>query len=134
MKMVLGRSFTLATTKGHTIRFTKDTPVFVPPICIPDAVAIGAMPADGTDPSSLVVQEEEKTFDGPSDPTKREEELIAACKKIESMNARNDFTAAGVPSTDAMTRILGFAVGAAERNRAWQAYCDLKAAAEAAEA
>jgi hypothetical protein len=131
MKMVLGRSFTLATTKGHVIRFEKGVPVFVPPICIPDAIAIGAQPEDGSDPSELVKEPEAKTFDGPSDPVKREEALVDACKKIESMNARNDFTAAGVPSTDAMTRVTGFAVGAAERNKAWQAYSDLKANAEA---
>lgn len=131
MKMVLGRTHTLATTKGHVIRFIKGQPVFVPPICIPDAVAIGAAPEDGTDPSDLVVKDEVKTFDGPSDPVKRETELVDACKKIEGMNARNDFTAAGVPSTDAMTRVVGFAVGAAERNKAWQIYCDLKASEEA---
>lgn len=131
MKMVLGRSFTLATTKGHVIRFEKGVPVFVPSICIPDAVAIGALPEDGGDPSALVAKEEVKTFDGPSDPVAREAELVEACKKVEAMNARNDFTAAGVPSTDALTRLLGFAVSAAERNKAWQVYCNMKASAEA---
>lgn len=126
MMMVLGRSYVLATTKGHAIRFIKGSPVYVPPNCVPDAVAIGAQAADGAEVD--VIPQEVKTYEGPADPTVREKELLAAVQKIVDMNARKDFTAAGLPSTDAMTRVAGFDVGAAERNAAWQVYCNMKAA------
>ena len=130
MMMVLGRKHVLATTKGHMIRFEKDEPTFVPPICVPDAVAIGASPVEGQKMPDLI-QDEAVVNVGPVDPTEREKEMQSAIDKLVRANARKDFTAAGLPSTDAMTRVLGYDVSAAERNTAWQLYSNLKAQAEA---
>lgn len=130
MKMVLGRTYMLATTKGHMIKFTKDEPTHVPDVCIPDAVAIGAMPVDGS--AVDVIGDEKRKVEGPSDPVEREKDLLAAVELIVGQNSRKDFTGAGVPSTDAMTRVLGYDIGAAERNAIWQVYCNNKAENEAA--
>lgn len=130
MMMVLGRSYTLATTKGHMIRFTKDLPVYVPPVCVPDAVAIGASPIEG-EPIPDLTPKEVVENTGPTEPAEREKELQGAIEKLVRTNARKDFTAAGLPSTDAMTRVLGYDVTAAERNTAWLLYSNLKAQAEA---
>lgn len=130
MMMVLGRKHVLATTKGHMIRFEKGLPVFVPEICVPDAVAIGASPAEGETAPDLIPNDAVVNV-GPVDPTERAKELQAAIEKLVRANSRKDFTAAGLPSVEAMARVLGYDVPASERNTAWQAYNDLKAQAEA---
>ena len=43
----LHRNHLMRTTKGHAIKFEKGKPVHVPPICVNDAVAIGAIAVDG---------------------------------------------------------------------------------------
>ena len=45
----LHRNYILRTNKGHSIRFVKGEPTWVPPLCEVDAVAIGAVPQEGTD-------------------------------------------------------------------------------------
>ena len=129
MKMVLGRTYTLATTKGHRIHFPKDVPVHVPEICVSDAVAIGARAADGKDVD--VIGEEKKSNDGPQDVALREKEIIAAIELLVERNARKDFTAAGLPAIDALARVLGYEITASERARIWQIMNDRKAEAEA---
>lgn len=126
MKMVLGRNHMLATTMGHMIKFVKGQPTDVPPDCVPAAVAVGASPADGSDPG--VIQDVPPNNEGPADPLEREKEAMAAIEMLVERNARSDFTAAGVPSTDAMKRVLGYEITANERNTRWQAFCDAKAA------
>ena len=129
MKMVLGRTYTLATTKGHRIHFTKDEAVNVPEICVSDAIAIGARAADGKDID--VIGEEKKSNDGPQDQQLREKEIIAAIELLVERNARKDFTAAGLPAIDALARVLGYEITASERARIWQIMNDRKAEAEA---
>jgi hypothetical protein len=46
-EFTLHRNFVLRTTKGHAINFRKGKPTYVPPMCVPDAVAIGAQAVDG---------------------------------------------------------------------------------------
>jgi hypothetical protein len=46
-EFTLHRNFVLRTTKGHAINFRKGKPTYVPPTCVPDAVAIGAQALDG---------------------------------------------------------------------------------------
>lgn len=125
MLMVLGRNHVLPTTKGHMIRFKKGEPVNVPAVCVSDAVAIGAQPADGQEIN--LIPDPPPNRDGPMDQPVREKALTEALEQIIAMNARKDFTAAGLPSVEAMTRVAGFDVGAAERNVIWQRYCDMKA-------
>ena len=126
MKMVLGRNHLLATTMGHMIKFRKGEPTDVPPDCVPSAVAIGAQPADGSDPG--VITEAPPNNEGPADAAAREKEAMTALEILVERNARSDFTAAGVPSTDAMKRVLGYEITANERNLRWQTFCDQKAA------
>lgn len=126
MKMVLGRNFLLATTMGHMIKFRKDIAIDVPHDCVPAAVAVGAQPVDGSDPG--VIKDTPPNNEGPADAVLREKEAMTALEILVERNARSDFTAAGVPSTDAMKRVLGYEITAAERNLRWQTYCDRKAA------
>jgi hypothetical protein len=124
-KLVLNRNYVLATTKGHTIAFEKGEPTHVPASCYQDAIAIGAQPADGSDPDVL---KDEKTDKAPADPAERNPLILAAIEKIVAGNERKDFTAAGSPTVKAVERELGFDVDAREIAGVWQEYHEKKAA------
>ena len=123
--LVLNRNYTLATTKGHVIAFEKGKPTSVPKIVYNEAIAIGAQPADGTDPDVL---KDEKKSSAPQDPAERNPLILAAIEKLIDRNDREDFTAAGSPSVDAVTKEVGFKVSAKEIAGQWQEYHAQKAA------
>ncbi len=120
---VLNRNATVSTMKGHRIRFEKDEPVFVPPICIPDVVAVGATPADGTDPD-LDQDVAPGIPAAANDPVLRAEVIQAAIIKLVATNERGTFGADNAPKADAISTIVGFKVDNKERNVAWRAYHD----------
>ena len=124
-KLVLNRDYVLTTTKGHAIAFKKGEPTHVPASCYQDAIAIGAQPADGSDPNVL---EDTKVSKAPSDPAERNPLILAAIEKIVAGNERKDFTAAGSPTVKAVEREVGFAIDAREVAAVWQEYHEKKAA------
>ena len=89
------------------------------------AIAIGAQPADGSDPNVL---EDKKDSKAPADPAERSPLILAAVEKIVAGNERKDFTAAGSPTVKAVERELGFDVDAREIAAVWQEYHEKKAA------
>lgn len=123
-KLVLNRDYVLTTLKGHTISFVKGEPTHVPTAVYADAIAIGAQPADGSDPDVLK-EENKRTI--PNDPSERNPLILAAILKIVEGNERKDFTAAGSPTVKAVERELGFDVDAREIAGMWQEYHDKKA-------
>ena len=125
--LVLNRNYTLATTKGHVIAFKKDEPIHVPRGAHNEAIAIGAVPADGDDPNVL---EDEKKDTTPQDPAERNPLIFDAITKLVDRNEREDFTAAGSPTVDAVSKEVGFKVSAKEISGQWQEYHERKAAAE----
>jgi hypothetical protein len=106
--LVTNRDITLNTTKGHSIEFKAGVPTHVPGIIYQDALAIGAVPAEGGAPVM------------PKEP--------ATLEPVVARNERGDFTAAGAPSVDAVFDITGFRAPAKEIAVVWQAYRDKKAA------
>lgn len=125
--LVLNRNYVLTTTKGHVIAFEKGKPTFVPPIVYAEALAIGALPEDGADPEVL---EKDDPSRPPMDPSDRNPLILAAIKTLLARNEREDFTAAGSPTVDAVTKEVGFKVAAKEIAVQWQAYHDAKATGE----
>lgn len=123
-KLVLNRDYTLTTTKGHSVSFVKGEPTHVPAAVYADAIAIGAQPADGSDPD--VLKDEKKTA-APNDPAERNPLILSAILKIVENNERKDFTAAGSPTVKAVERELGFDVDGREIAHMWQEYHDKKA-------
>lgn len=117
--LVLNRNYTLNTTKGHSVVFCKNIPTHVPPAIYQEALAIGAIPADGSPP---VLPEPAKSTKGPIDPAERTPLILSAIERIVAENARDNFTAAGHPSPDAVTRLVGFKVGAREIAPVWQSF------------
>lgn len=124
-KLTLNRDYVLTTTKGHVIAFKKGEPTHVPASCYQDALAIGAQPADGSDPNVL---EDRKEGKAPADPAERSPLILAAIEKIVASNERKDFTAAGSPTVKAVERELGFDVDSREVATVWQEYHEKKAA------
>jgi len=124
----LHRNFVLRTTKGHTIGFVKGQQTWVPPMCVPDVVAIGAVATEASDGDVL--------GDVPAPvssltPDERRHKLFEAFETMLSRGERTDFTASGLPHARRLTGMVGFEVGNRERDEAWQLYTQAKAEAVA---
>lgn len=121
----LHRNYTLRTTKGHTIEFLKNKEVWVPPICVPDAVAIGAISTEQTD-----VLDEGLTPVVTMAPEEREKAIFAAFDTLLARQDRGDFTASGLPHVKKLGDLCGFDISNRERDAAWQTYSSMKAEQE----
>lgn len=128
MQMVLNRNYTMATTLGHTIQFKRNTPTHVPPQLRSQAIAIGAVPADGSDPD--VLQDEVQANAAPIDPTERVTAVRTAIETLVRRNERLDFTAAGIPTVAAVSQVAGWKVSAREISNEWQARGERSLAAD----
>lgn len=124
-ELILNRNYTLTTTKGHSVVFMKDEPTFVPNVIYQEAIAIGAQPADGTDPDVLKDEVKDNT---PADPADRAPMILAAIEALIARNDREDFTAAGTPTAAAVSKEVGFKVQNKEIAPVMQQYHDNKAA------
>lgn len=113
----LHRTFILRTNKGHSIKFVKDQPTWVPPICIEDVIAIGAVPEENVD---IIPEEELPPSDLP--PDVRESKLYEAFDTLIARNERGDFTASNQPHCKKLQAIVGFAVTNNERDEVWRKY------------
>jgi hypothetical protein len=118
----LHRNHVLRTTKGHSIGFVKGERTWVPPACVPDAVAIGAVSEDEID-----LLPTEAAPAAPMSPDKRNELLCAAFDKLLLRNERGDFSASGLPNVAKLKELCGFEVTNRERDAAWTAYTAAKA-------
>lgn len=116
---VLHRNYALRSLTGHMINFVKGEPTWVPPGCVKEAVAIGALAVDGEQPD--VIGEEKVETPAPGG-EERSELIFAAFEELEKRNEREDFTAAGSPTVAAMERELGFKVDTKELRSAWIDY------------
>ena len=121
----LNRDHTLVTTKGHVIAFAKDIPTHVPPAIYQDAIAIGAVPVDGTDPNVLDATKQEAA---PMTLEEREAAIMATFDGLVARNERETFTAAGHPHFHAVSELVGFKVQGKEVSTIWQKYNDAKGA------
>ena len=121
--LTLNRDYTLVTTKGHVIAFAKNTPTHVPPSIYQDAIAIGAVPVDGTDPDVLDAEKKETL---PMTLEEREAAIMATFDGLIERNERETFTAAGHPHFNAVSELVKFKVQGKEVAAAWQKYNDAK--------
>jgi hypothetical protein len=125
----LHRTFVLRTTKGHTVSFAKGQPAWVPPMCVPDVVAIGAVAVE--EGAGDILGDEAAPVSSLS-ADERQQKLFAAFETMLNRSERNDFTASGLPHARRLTGMVGFDVGNRERDDAWQQYTQSKAEAETA--
>jgi len=111
----LHRNYLLRTTKGHAIKFEKGKPVHVPPICVNDAVAIGAIAVDGD--VDVLGEEEEVVI--PPTAAERKAKVFEAFRTMAGREIREDFTASGVPNAKRLPALMGFEITSKERDAYW---------------
>jgi hypothetical protein len=114
----LHRNYVMRTTHGHTISFEKGKATHVPPICVPDAIAIGAIPED----AKITALGEETPEAVPLNTDQRKAAIFAAFTTMSSRTERSDFTASGVPNAKRMFPLTGFEVTTTERDARWVEY------------
>lgn len=120
--MTLNRNYTLISLAGRVINFEKNKPVYVPPQCVKEALGIGAQGVD----EKFDILDPEKVEEIVYTADERLELITATFADLEAANARESFTAQGVPTVGAIGAIIGFDVGAKERDAAWKAYVEAK--------
>lgn len=116
--LVLSRDYTLSTAKGHMIEFKKGEKTYVPSLAYADALAIGALPPDDADEIDLVPTDPTKTSKRPIDPKEALDLVKMAVVDIRERNDSTEFTAAGAPKVDAVSKAVGFNVSAKEIQQA----------------
>ena len=108
------RNYSLSSKKGHVITFVKGEKTHVPPECVPETVAIGAVPEIPTDflpPEKAEVQvmpvEDKKKI------------AFAAFEKMLLRSQRGDFSASGLPNIQRLETLMGLPVDIKERDSLW---------------
>jgi len=113
----LHRNYVLRTTKGHAISFKEGEPTNIPPVCVEDAVAIGARPVEGEadnineTPEPIIMSTAE-----------RKEKVFEAFRTMKARNERLDFTGTGIPNAKRLPQLLGFDITSKERDVYWQEF------------
>jgi hypothetical protein len=116
-KFVLNRDYVMRTTRGHSIRFEKGQPTWVPVFLEREAVAIGAAPVEGE--VDMGEKKDEKPEVTPED---RKARFFAAFKTLETRNARGDFNGNGRPAKAAVEKLTQLDTQAAEIEALWDEY------------
>jgi hypothetical protein len=118
VQMVLDRNFTVRSTLGHMITFTKNVPISIPTVMVRSCAEIGAKRVDGAD--AMPAEIEEAKLAQPIDPGHRLEDVRAAIEQIIERNDIDEFTAGGTPKTAAVTSEVGYKIDRTEVIRAWK--------------
>ena len=124
----LNRNLTIHSKLGHSIRFAKGEPTWVPHLLIEEVLAVGAVPADG----EAGIAEVEVPKQPELSDQDRGQAILAAVELVAEGNVRTDFTAGGTPKASAVSRVTGFEVFTREVNIAWQEFHNKQAEAKAA--
>ena len=114
MKFTLNRDRVHASVLGLSVEFKKGVPTHVPPELYAEVQAIGAVPDDEIEDAPSAVKTNE-----PQDPNKRKDDVFAAFEMLALRNSREDFTAGGAPHGGALESVLGWKLGAKERDILW---------------
>lgn len=125
-QFTLHRNHILRTTKGHAIHFKKGEPTNVPPVCVEDAVAIGAQPVD---PEDIDVLGDEAPVEQALSPEERKAKVFEAFGIMKTRGERSDFGASGSPNVRPLQTLTGFEVSSKERDTLWLEYRELEQAA-----
>lgn len=118
----LNRNHRLISKTGHSIQFVKGEPVYVPPECKNEAVAIGAQPVDG---DTTVLPDEEVIVEFTVE--ERQEQLLKAFKLLQERNARGDFTGQGLPAIPALKKLVEFDPEKKEIETLWTQFVEEQA-------
>lgn len=127
MNFVLNRNHTHRSTMGHVISFKKGEPVYVPPVCRKEVVALGAECTDEAFDSAAEALGEEKHVAPELTPVERAQKMREAFEVLLEKNQRQDFTGGGMPTPRAIERETQLVVDRTELTPVWLAYKEEKA-------
>lgn len=117
VKMIHLQNITMVFASGHSVRFEKRQPVVVPAICVREAMARGAAPADEADLPRVEEEIAVKT-NGPTGDARRDK-IVEAMRMLRDANDPESFDANSRPKVGALKDLLGFRVDGAERDALW---------------
>lgn len=130
--MKLNRKHTLSTTTGHMIGFEKGVSVYVPPVCVEMALAIGAEPADEEGKKEVAAHFDDKEVKESPELTAKQQrgKLREVLEGIASRNDRDDFKASGRPKLAVVKAQCDFPVEDKAVNEIWDEILKERAATE----
>lgn len=103
VEMMMGRDYTLRTTKGHTIRFKKMTPKMIPKSVESEAMRFGAFPTDADEKAAEQSKDEaDSQPKAPDEP--RETRIRNAIAQMIEDNVREEWTANGRPKNEVLAK------------------------------
>jgi hypothetical protein len=114
MKFKLPRDRTIASTCGISIEFKRGEFHLVPPAMFAEVIAAG-----GVSENDIPEEDMPAAAPTPDKLAEREAAMMTAFAAIATRGNREDFTAGGVPHSAVLSRELGWAVQAKERDAAW---------------
>lgn len=116
----LHRDYRFISAIGHTVQFTKNEPVYVPPALHREVQAFGAIPVDD-DVESVLGEAKAVKPEVPLE--ERHRQLLDAFKMLQERNEREDFTGQGIPAMKTLKKIItDFEPTKAEVENLWHQY------------
>ncbi len=128
VEVISTRNLTLATTKGHVVRFYKGIAKAIPKTILEDAMAVGIMP---TDDKYLPNEAGDSILGEVARGSERVRQIREVVEALIERNQRGDFAASGLPSLVVVSDALGYKVEQAEVSRVWASIREEKANARA---
>jgi hypothetical protein len=116
--MYMPRDFVLRSKHGHAIAFTANEPVRVPFPVIDEAIALGAVFADGAD--QKVLADEPKEVKTPDLGFEREQKIYDAMISLANENDADKFTPGGKPKLKVLAEMVGYEVDQKEVTDLWK--------------
>lgn len=120
-KFVLNRDYDLVSTLGASVSFKKGVPAFVPPQLHKAVIDIGAEAVEG-EAETEEGQEDAAVAKRPKLKADRIAQLNAAYEAIVLRAKKEDFTLENVPHASVVSKEVGWAVDAKERDDTWAAF------------
>ena len=125
-KVQATRNATLRSRYGYTFEFEAGKQYDIPQICMPEAGAIGAFPADDEATKALdeALAPPKNPNDAPIDPDERKALIRETILQMVAENKQSDFGASGRPHVKKISKRLGFDISPRERDAVWEALLD----------
>jgi hypothetical protein len=116
-EVVSNRTYTLATTKGHVVRFYKGIPKNVPNVILEDCMSVGILPTDDNDVPNA--EERNPLLPHAAVGSERVRQIREVVEALIERNQRGDFAASGLPSLVVLNEALGYKIEQSELGKVW---------------
>lgn len=117
------RTFTLNSTRGHSVRFVANETTQVPEALVQEAMGLGCVPMDTAD-IPFIDQIDRSRIDFPA--PLRQSLIWMTMEVLVKENNQKNFTGGGVPRAEVISDRLGFSVPQETVAATWQDYLTAK--------